>query len=653
MSSLGTILCFGFFGFMFIGLPILSAIQGQRRKLQYIPPRIGIEGHGIKRGLTAVEAGILMEEPLDKVLTMILFGVVKKAAASVTSRDPLKVQVTDPLPDGLHDYEIGFLNAFKIDDVRARQTALQDMMVALVKSVSEKMKGFSRKETQDYYKNIMEQAWAQVESAQTPEVKGQAIDQNLEWTMLDHDYNDRSRRVFTGPIFIPMWWGQYDPDLSDHAHCRPSTGSMSGPSLGRGSSSLPGADLAASVVGGVQTFSGKVIGDLNTFTSKITNVTNPPPPPSTTVIAAVGAPVVPVLVLVQAAPVPVPVAEDSERFNDTNLQVLMLTCLIKSGKGLIANFESPRLSILNPRAGLYHYQRMNGNEKSRIHLRIDPDGTGTLIVNANSILHLNPSAAYIAWMVLEEKTKSETVRALTARYAVGKRQAEADFSTINFQLSELLRPDGACPIHELGLETSMPFSARPSAPYRMDLAVTYRCNNDCAHCYNGRPRDFFELDTLYWKLILDILWKLGVPHIVFTGGEATLREDLPELIAHAESNGQITGLNTNARRLSDEKYVQRLVEAGLDHVQITVESGDEEIHDLMVGRKGAYRQTIRGLENALSSRLYVMTNTTMLKTNVAKDSGHLGLPCRPRRADHRAERAHLCRPGPHGWNGPR
>ena len=76
--------------------------------------------------------------------------------------------------------------------------------------------------------------------------------------------------------------------------------------------------------------------------------------------------------------------------------------------------------------------------------------------------------------------------------------------------------------------------------------------------------------------------ELGVPHIVFTGGEATLRDDLPELIAHAESNGQITGLNTNARRLSDENYVQKLVEAGLDHVQITVESCDEEIHDQMM-----------------------------------------------------------------------
>ena len=63
---------------------------------------------------------------------------------------------------------------------------------------------------------------------------------------------------------------------------------------------------------------------------------------------------------------------------------------------------------------------------------------------------------------------------------------------------------------------------------------------------------------------------MGIPHVVFTGGEPTLRPDLPELVAHAEKNGQITGLNTNARRLSDTKYVDNLVASGLDHVQITV-----------------------------------------------------------------------------------
>ena len=281
MGFLGNFACFGFIAFLFVGLPIISAIQGQRRKLQYIPPRIGIEGHGIKRGLTAVEAAVLMEEPLDKVMTMTLFGVLKKEAAQVVTRDPLKISVADPLPDGLHDYETAFLNAIKLDDPRTRQTGLQNMMVALIKSVGEKMKGFSGQETKDYYKTIMEQAWTQVESAQTPEVKGQKFDENLEWTMLDRDYDDRSRRVFTGPIFMPMWWGNYDPGyrpISTGGHAGPAAPA---PSLsGHGSTALPGADLAASVVGGVQSFSGKVLGDLNSFTSRVTSVTNPPPPPS-------------------------------------------------------------------------------------------------------------------------------------------------------------------------------------------------------------------------------------------------------------------------------------------------------------------------------------------------------------------------------------
>ncbi len=283
IASLGNILCFGFFAFMFIGLPIIGAIQGQRRKLQYIPPKIGIEGHGIKRGLTAVEAAILLEQPLDKIMTMILFGVVKKGAATVTSRDPLKLQINDvPSDVTLHDYELNFLKAFKLDSLEARRAELQGMMVALVKSVSEKMKGFSRKETQDYYRNIMERAWQQVEAAQTPDVKAQAIDQNLEWTMLDRDYDDRSRRVFTGPIFVPMWWGSYDPMYRPAAPTM-TTGSMTTalPTGGRSPSALPGAEFAASVVGGVQTMSSKVIGNLNSFTSGVTNVTNPPPPPST------------------------------------------------------------------------------------------------------------------------------------------------------------------------------------------------------------------------------------------------------------------------------------------------------------------------------------------------------------------------------------
>jgi len=223
-----------------------------------------------------VEAAILMEQPLDKMMTMILFGVIKKGAAEVVKRDPLELSFAAEEPADLHQYERDFLKAFGEPDLLKRRSLLQDMTVAIVRSVSDKMKGFSRKETVEYYRNITEKAWAQVEAANTPEVKSQKIDENLEWTMLDKDYDDRTRRSFNGPVYMPMWWGHYDPTY------RPSTtsvGPVSAPTSG-GSRALPGADFAASVVGGVQNFSSKVIGNVSSFTEKITGVTNPPPKPS-------------------------------------------------------------------------------------------------------------------------------------------------------------------------------------------------------------------------------------------------------------------------------------------------------------------------------------------------------------------------------------
>lgn len=270
---------------------------------------------------------------------------------------------------------------------------------------------------------------------------------------------------------------------------------------------------------------------------------------------------------------------------------------------------------------LYHYEWAGAEgERSRIHLRIDSvegerQGAGLLLVNASRALHLNPSAAFMARLVLDATDEAEAIRLLTRRYRIGKAQAAADYAQFKIQLQELIRPDGACPIHELELETLQPFSARPSAPYRMDLALTYHCNNDCAHCYNEDSRCGNELSTDEWKKVLDHLWEIGIPHIVFTGGEPTLRSDLPELIAHAEKNGQITGINTNGRRLLDTRFVESLLDAGLDHVQITLESHDATIHDRLVRARGAWRQTVAGIRNVLSTPLYVMTNTTLLQEN--------------------------------------
>ncbi len=265
--------------------------------------------------------------------------------------------------------------------------------------------------------------------------------------------------------------------------------------------------------------------------------------------------------------------------------------------------------------GLHHFYKSWDGEKARIHLRVSPDGCSTLIVNANQIYHLNPTASLMAFGYLNEQPERATIQRLVRSFDVPQQTIVNDYAKFCRDLDALIRPGGACPVCDLELEINAPFSNRPLAPYRMDLALTYRCNNDCSHCYNVSTRDDPELDTQQWMKILDKLWEAGIPHIVFTGGEPTLREDLPDLIAYAESKGMITGVNTNGRRLSDPDFVQRLVGAGLDHIQITLESHDAGIHDRMVMRKGAWKQTVAGIRNVLRTPLYVMTNTTMLADN--------------------------------------
>jgi len=263
-------------GLFIIGMPILVYISNRQRKMKYFPPKVSIEGHGIKRGLTAIESAILLEEPLDKVMTMILFAVIKKGAAKVTSRDPLQLEAIDPQPKGMHEYEKDFVAAFTANTPDKRKKMLQDLSINLIKSVSSKMKGFSRKETIAYYKDIVKRAWAQVESADTPQVKSQKYNEVMEWTMLDRDYDRKTQDIFrTGPVFVPIWWGHYDPTYTRPAISlpsanMPSTGNISMPHL-------PGSDFAASIVNSVQSVSGNVIGNVSDFTSKITSKTNPIP----------------------------------------------------------------------------------------------------------------------------------------------------------------------------------------------------------------------------------------------------------------------------------------------------------------------------------------------------------------------------------------
>jgi len=266
------------------GIIALVVWRYRRRRMQYLPPSMKVEGVGIKRGLTAVEAAILLETPLNKVLTMTLFGLLKKGAVTVLEDAPLRVQADEPLPEDLRPYERKFLKAVKGDGTLSEKQ-LRTMTIDLVRAVNNRMKGFSRKETAAYYRDIVRRAWAQVEGAETPEVRGQRFDEQLEWAMLDDDFEGRMGRTFrTGPVFVPVWWGRYQPGTVT-APGRPARAPATAAARSRPSGSislptLPGAAFAATMVRGIQSTASRIVGNVTGFTSGVTQVTNPPPKPS-------------------------------------------------------------------------------------------------------------------------------------------------------------------------------------------------------------------------------------------------------------------------------------------------------------------------------------------------------------------------------------
>ena len=277
-------------------------------------------------------------------------------------------------------------------------------------------------------------------------------------------------------------------------------------------------------------------------------------------------------------------------------------------------FETP--SPVRP--GIYHYRREAGGRMMRLHLRVEADGAGLLLVNASGVLHLNATAVLLIKLFLDGHSRDDAVSTACDHYLAYRADVERDFDKICKLIAHMEAAEDACPVASLEVPSVPPFGRKVSAPYRADLALTYECNNRCLHCYVARgPGEKTPLAFGEWKQVLDRLWAVGVPHVCFTGGEATLSPHLVGLIEYAEDLGMVSGLLTNGLALADREYPRRLVGAGLDHVQITIESHREAVHDQMVGSPGAFRETLKGIANALAEDLFLVTNTTLCKLNLA------------------------------------
>jgi radical SAM protein with 4Fe4S-binding SPASM domain len=287
-------------------------------------------------------------------------------------------------------------------------------------------------------------------------------------------------------------------------------------------------------------------------------------------------------------------------------------------------FDSARKAVqtasLSPSPGLYTYPlELNGGHR-RIHLRIEGTGNGVLFIDVTDVIHLNPTAAQIVKLALDGVPQPEAQAQLTKHFRGVTRAELARATESMYALVQQLHTEGnGCSTCDLAATLAFQpvFSTPVSAPYKADVALTYGCNNACAHCYNEPDR--FGMATLSpenWFYVLDKLAEIGIPHIILTGGEPTLYPHLPELIRYANELGLIVGMNTNGRRFAgSDRLATTLAVAGLNHVQVTLESCHPMVHDRMVGSPGAFVETVQGIRNALAGGLHTITNTTITREN--------------------------------------
>lgn len=152
---------------------------------------------------------------------------------------------------------------------------------------------------------------------------------------------------------------------------------------------------------------------------------------------------------------------------------------------------------------------------------------------------------------------------------------------------------------------------------RLDLKVGFSCNNRCIFCVQGDKRHHIgDRTTDEVRAILDER-RGAAEGVVFTGGEATIREDLVELVAHARALGYRTiQVQTNGRRLAYLPYARALVEAGATEFSPALHGSTPAIHDLLTRAKGAFRQVVQGIQNVKGLGVPVITNSVIVKQNV-------------------------------------
>lgn len=232
--------------------------------------------------------------------------------------------------------------------------------------------------------------------------------------------------------------------------------------------------------------------------------------------------------------------------------------------------------------GLISYQTpSDAPEQYRLHLRTEKDGSGILIVNASTVLHLNQTAVEYAYHLIRQTENDKVVDLIAQRYRTDKEHIYQDYEDFVSKVHSLIQTTDLDPVSYLDIDRQEPYSGEISAPYRLDCALTYQVGQGSQQDHALNERVTRELTTDEWIAILHKAHNATIPHILFTGGEPTLREDLPVLINEAEQLGMVTGLLSDGLRLGDLEYRKTLIAKGLDHLMLVFDLNNPEEWQLL------------------------------------------------------------------------
>jgi len=206
------------FGFLWINSPLLQllAIPAlpvawhysektlKRRRGKYLPAIASVEGGGVKRGLGAPEAAVLLEQPLNRVLTLVLFGLLKKGICRQIGDDPLVMGVNRGYDSDsrserrkaardngtvIRGYEQEYINALlDAGEVPVSKIDFSKAMKELIKSTAKRVAKFDVPKTKSYYAYIVNKAWTEAKGIGDVEERTRYTDDNLLWLMVADDY---------------------------------------------------------------------------------------------------------------------------------------------------------------------------------------------------------------------------------------------------------------------------------------------------------------------------------------------------------------------------------------------------------------------------------------------------------------------------------